>query len=148
MSEMTLEKLKGWSSKERYSNGYYRKVYDLIETLSESGILQTLDKGHVFYPQNIFLEEEDIEFLFISERYISICNIDEQGDVHVQTLSLKEINKVELLKLNPEKRTAELIVYINNEEPIILSNEKDTNEHWGRKFYDLILEIYSVLKVK
>ncbi|QIW22369.1 DUF3908 family protein [Bacillus thuringiensis] len=146
MSEMTLNRLREMSAREKYSNEHYTKVNNLIEVLSESGILKTVDEDHVFYPQKLFREEEDIELFFISKKDIAICNIDDKGDVHVQVFPLKDINKVELLKLNAAKRTVELIVHINNEEPLILSNEEDTNTHWSYKFYDLILEIYSVLK--
>ncbi|PFR51028.1 DUF3908 family protein [Bacillus cereus] len=141
MEFITVGELYSLASKE--NSLYYKKVESLIETLDRSGILVTIDEEHVFYPKKLFCENENIELIFFSSEAIIVTTIDDYWNVTVQKFLNKDIRKLELVNLNIETVTVELIIHVNDQESIKLSNKKDTNTAWATKFFKKIVGIFA-----
>ncbi|HDR6268893.1 TPA: DUF3908 family protein [Bacillus cereus] len=142
---ITISELRQEVQGKSHSSLYHNRVEALIKTLDENNIIENLGGEYLFYPKNLWIERKGIELFFFSKHAIKICDIDSFYNVNIHTLSTKSLRKLELLNINKKSGNVELLIHVLNEEPIKLSNKKDTNDAWGSNFYNLILEIHAQL---
>ncbi|PGZ34531.1 hypothetical protein COE50_06460 [Bacillus anthracis] len=145
MGKITFPELWDIALEEKSFSVHYARVFSLMECLERSGVLKTIDADYLFYPKKIFRERGDGELLFFSKDTIMVSNMRVSGNLTVRTFLTKNIYKLELLNFNIDNLDVELIIHILDEEPIILSNIKDSSVNLRNSFYKLILDIYAKL---
>jgi Protein of unknown function (DUF3908) len=139
---ISLEDLRKHSLQQSYS----KESLDVFwEILLESGILKTvLDKtDYYLYPKYLWQENKKIELFFITKFELIMCTYNDEGNIMIESLFLKDISQININNLDTSNNIELCLIFANGRE--ITLNSNDSNESWKSKYYQAIINVYSYL---
>lgn len=142
--QMTYKGFKDQIHQYGFSGDYHiqlRMIKRLEKILDENEIVH-------FYPQNMFLEnEETIFYIFTDDRLFKVT--DKEKKVRIAVLKYKDISHLDLETENYYGNDRSILnIKFSNEEPIVFDSNQDTNDSWSYAFEDKIIMIFKYLLTK
>lgn len=145
MDFVSMEKLKKYAFDESFNNDFYGQLSMALETIQETGLLKNvLENEHILYPKYLWHEDRNIDLYFLTKSKIYKCEYGDRGVINLSVRSIEAITKIELLNIDLNAKTCELIITMNDGEKIAFSSD-DSNKEWKNKYYKAIMEIYNRL---
>lgn len=114
---------------------------DMIDTINH---FQFVKNHQYFYPKGIFLDDY-LELYFFCDQHVHVVYVGEES-TKIVSRNFKDIFSIELMVR--DRYGASLSIKFNDGHVIEFDNEQDTNDHWDKKFKNIIINIYNLLQVK
>lgn len=148
MSELTLEKIQTIASQNSFSKPYFRKIDRVMSILTESELMVPFqEKEHIFFPRNLFNQDSEVEFYFISKHLITVFTYEydenEQCSINVKSIPIKDDPVVELKHYSLYGSNVVCTITVQNGETLSFSSS-DTNSHWVNTYKNQVIDIFKL----
>lgn len=138
-SEINYKKIKTYCEKYRYSERKYYNVLIKMEELIDINVME------LFYPKNIFSDNNKVEFYIFFEDKILRGKISKNTDIEIKTFKFQNIIDFKFECDFKNQGFCRLTIKFKSEEVIVFDSIEDANETWCYEFGNKIREIYKFI---